>query len=244
MALDYQPLFVLASGMLLQERKLAVVTNNLANANTTAFKKDLIESYSWYTDMGDKVRDTSPENPTNNFVYPMVGNVFTDMSAGGFHETGNPLDVAIEGEGFFALRVGDEILYTRKGNFRLNEDGVLVNEEGYPVLDRNENTITILGDRIDIDREGNVYVDGENVGQIGVFRLENFRKAGRDLYTGNGEPLDEGYGVLQGFLENSNVNPILEMARLIELSRAHEVYSRLVRAMDEVQSRVSNNITG
>jgi flagellar basal-body rod protein FlgG len=243
MALDYQPLFVLASGMLLQERKLSVVANNLANSSTTAFKRDLIESYSWYADMGDKLPDRSPENPTNNFVYPMVGRVFTDMSGGDLHETGNPLDVAIEGDGFFAVRVGEDILYTRKGNFRLNSDGVLVNEEGYPVLDGNENTISVFGDRIDIDHEGNIYADGELVGQLGVFRLENYRKVGKDLYSGQGEPA-QGYRVLQGFLENSNVNPILEMARLIELSRAHEVYSRLIRAVDEIQSRVSNNITG
>ncbi len=243
MALDYQPIFILASGMLLQERKLSVVANNLANSNTPAFKRELIESYTWYADMGSRNGTNSPEDSTNNFVYPMVGNVFMDMSNGSLVETKNPLDLAIEGKGFFAVKVGDEILYTRKGNFRLNRDGVLVNEEGYPVLDRNENNISILGERVDIDRNGNVYVDGENVGQVGVFNVQNLRKAGKDLYYGEGEPLDTD-GVLQGFLENSNVNPITEMARLIELSRAHEVYARLVNALDEIQNRVSNNITG
>jgi len=78
MALDYQPLFILSGGMLLQERKLAVTTNNLANLDTPSFKRDMVEVSSWYTDMGAQVQSLSPENPTNNFVYPMMSRIFRD----------------------------------------------------------------------------------------------------------------------------------------------------------------------
>ncbi|HHJ64712.1 MAG TPA: flagellar biosynthesis protein FlgG, partial [Aquifex aeolicus] len=99
MALDYQPLYILASGMLLQERKLGVVTHNLSNVNTPSFKRDLLLSATWYTDGGVQIPDTSPSNPTNNFVYPLVEAVVTLVEQGPLRETGNPLDLALEGEG-------------------------------------------------------------------------------------------------------------------------------------------------
>jgi len=135
MALDYQPLFILSSGMLLQERKLSVTTSNLANLDTPSFKKDFIEVASWYTDVGNQLPNSSPENPTNNFVYPMISSIFTDLSQGPLRETGNPLDVAVEGDGFFAIRTSEGIRYTRKGNFRMDREGFLVSEEGDRVLD-------------------------------------------------------------------------------------------------------------
>ncbi len=238
MAIDYQPLYVLSGGMLLQERKLSVVTNNLANADTPSFKRDLLEVSSWYTDMGGKIQDSSPENPTNNFVYPMVVRVFTDLSQGPLRETGNDLDVAIEGEGFFGVRTQEGIRYTRKGNFRLDKEGYLITEEGYRVLDRNEREIKIAGNKVQFDPEGNIYVDGNLQATLGVWNLRNPSKVGFDLFTGEPTPA-QNFRIHQGFLELSNVNPIIEMVRLIETSRAHEVYARLVQAVDEVQGRVN-----
>ncbi|MDQ7083345.1 MAG: flagellar hook-basal body complex protein [Aquificota bacterium] len=138
MALDYQPLFILAGGMLLQERKLSTVTNNLANADTPSFKKDFLQVASWYTDMGAKIPDSSPENPTNNFVYPMVAGVFTDLSQGPLRETGNQRPRLIEGEGFFAGKNARGRDVHEKGDFRLDSEGYLVTEEGYRVLDSQE----------------------------------------------------------------------------------------------------------
>lgn len=240
MALDYQPLYILSGGMLLQERKLAVITNNLANADTPSFKKDLLEIASWYADMGVRVPDTSPENPTNNFVYPMVSGVFTDLSQGPLRETGNPLDLAIEGEGFFALNTPQGIRFTRKGNFRLDAEGFLVSEEGFRVLDRNnrELRLNVEGGELRFDGEGNIYVNGELVGTLGIWSLQEAQKVGLDLYTGTPEPSQD-FRIRQGFLELSNVNPIVEMVRMIETSRAHEVYARLIQAVDEVQSKVN-----
>ncbi len=238
MALDYQPLYILSGGMLLQERKLSTITNNLANADTPSFKKDLLEIATWYTDMGNKIPDSSPENPTNNFVYSMVSGVFTDLSQGPLRQTGNDLDLAIEGEGFFAVRTPEGIRYTRKGNFRLDSEGYLITEEGYRVLDRNQNDIKIIGNKVEFDLEGNLYVDGNLQTTLGVWNLQNPGKAGFDLFTGTPQPA-QNFRILQGFLEQSNVNPIVEMVRLIETSRAHEVYARLVQAVDEVQGRVN-----
>lgn len=238
MALDYQPLYILAGGMLLEERKLAVITNNLANANTSAFKKDLLEVESWYADMGNRINDSSPANPTNNFVYPMVSGVFTDLSQGPLRETGNDFDIAIEGEGFFALETPEGVRFTRKGNFTLDGEGFLVSEEGFRVLGRDMEGIRIEGNDVRIDGDGNVYVDGERVATVGVWILPDARKVGLDLFEGTPQP-SPNYKLRQGFLELSNVNPIMEMVRLIETSRAHEVYTRLVQAIDEVQEKVN-----
>ncbi len=239
MALDYQPLFILSSGMLLQERKLAVTTNNLANMDTPSFKKDFVEVSSWYTDMGGQIPSLSAENPTNNFVYPMMSGIFTDLSQGPLRETGNPLDLAIDGEGFFAVRTPEGIRFTRKGDFRLDSEGYLVTEEGYRLLDRKNREIKIEGNKVDVDPQGTVYTDGVPGQQIGVWSLPDARKAGEDFFTGTPQPA-QGYSVRQGFIELSNVNGIVEMVRLIETSRAHETYARLIQAVDEVQARVNS----
>ena len=241
MAIDYQPLFILAGGMLLQERKLSVIANNIANVDTPSFKKDLVEVSSWYTDMGEKTPSQSPFRPDNNFVYPIIQNIYTDISQGSIKETGNPLDLAIQGEAFFAVRTPEGIRYTKKGNFSLDSKAYLVTEEGFRVLDRNGREIRILGNTIDIDEEGNIYIDGNLSYTLGIWALENPTKVGEDFFVGTAQPTQEAV-VLQGFLELSNVNAVVEMVRLIEASRAHEVYSRLIQAMDEVQSRV-NTIT-
>jgi len=241
MALDYQPIYILASGMLLQERKLAVVANNLANASTPSFKRDLLLSGSWYADMGDQIPDTSADNPTNNFVYPLTEAVVTLLTQGSLRETGNPLDVAIEGDGFFAVRTDQGVLFTRKGNFALDSEGYLVTEEGYRLLDRNGREIRLQTGSVRFGSSGEIYVDGQLIGTLGIWTLQNPEKAGFDYFTGTALPADN-FRILQGFIETSNVNPVEEMVRLIETSRAHEAYTRLVQAVDEVQGKVNSLI--
>ncbi len=239
MAIEYQPLYILSSGMLLQQRKLETITNNLANVDTPAFKKDLILASLWETPMGQGVQDNDPQNPSNNFLYPVIERIFTDLSQGAIKQTGNPLDLAIEGNGFFAVRSGQEVLYTRKGNFRLDAEGYLVNELGYRVLDTNLNEIRLEGQPT-FGSDGSVFVNGQQIATIGLFELQNPQKIGRDLYTGQAQPA-QGYRLMQGFLELSNVNPILEMAKLIQTHRAHEVYSNLIRSLDAIYERFNQS---
>lgn len=239
MAIEYQPLYILSSGMLLQQRKLETITNNLANVDTPAFKKDLILASLWETPTGQGFPDNDPQNPSNNFLYPVMERVFTDLSQGAIKQTGNPLDLAIEGNGFFAVRSGQEVLYTRKGNFRLDAEGYLVNELGYRVLDTNLNEIRLEGQPT-FGIDGSVFVNGQQIATIGVFELQNPQKLGRDLFTGQAQPA-QGYRLMQGFLELSNVNPILEMAKLIQTHRAHEVYSNLIRSLDAIYERFNQS---
>ncbi|WP_448587363.1 flagellar hook-basal body protein [Thermocrinis sp.] len=240
MPIDYQGIYVLSSGVLVQQRKLETLTHNLANANTPAFKSELILAGVWDTPNGQREGDISPENPTNNFLYPVVERVHTLLVQGPLRQTSNPLDLAIEGDGFFALRSGGEVLYTRKGNFRIDSEGYLVNELGMRVLDENGREIRVEGD-LSFASEGSVFSNGNFIGRLGVYTLANPQKVGRDLFTGEPQQA-QNLRVMQGFLEDSNVNAIMEMARLIETHRAHETYANLIRALDQVQEKVSNNL--
>ncbi len=239
MAVEYQALYILSSGMLLQQRKLDTITNNLANVDTPAFKKDLMLASLWETPMGQAFPDTDPQNPSNNFLYPIVERVFADLSQGQIRQTGNPLDLAIEGSGFFAVRRGQEVLYTRKGNLRLDAEGYLVNELGYRLLDQNLKEIRLEGQPV-FGADGSVFVNGQQVATLGIFDLQNPQKVGRDLFVGQAQP-SQGYKLMQGFLELSNVNPILEMAHLIQTHRAHEVYSNLIRSLDVLYERFNQS---
>jgi len=240
MALDYQPVYLLASGMLLQERKLGVITSNLSNADTYGFKRDLLVAGTWYVDNGQRVNNNSPENPSNNFVYPLVRSVSTDMSQGNLIQTNNKLDIAIEGEGFFTVTDGTNIFYTRKGNFRIDGEGYLVTDLGYRVMLDDGRYIKVDGDFY-VDREGYVYIEGEITGRLAVVALDNPVKIGRGMFTGN--PIGRGnYRLWQGFVEGSNVDAVREMINIIETSRAHEVYTRLIQSFDFIQSKVSRGL--
>ncbi|RUM28882.1 MAG: flagellar basal-body rod protein FlgF [Aquifex sp.] len=236
MATDYQTIYILGGGMLLQERKLEVSSNNVANVSTPGFKKDYLTVVSYYVPNGEKVQETRPFEPSNNYVYPIVNGVRTILSQGSLVKTDNPLDLAIEGEGFFAVRTPEGILFTRKGMFRINEEGLLTTEEGYPVLDENLNPITLQGQEIKVTEDGTIFVDGEQVGKIGIFKLQNLQKIGEDFFQGNPTP-SSAYKIHQGFYEASNVNAIKEVVKVIESVRAHEIFSKLIQMTDELQGR-------
>lgn len=239
MALDYQGIYILGSGMLLQERKLDLTANNMANADTVGFKKDLMLVSTWRTPNNQPYAGMSPEDPAKNFLYPIVERTYTDLSQGVARDTQNPLDFAIEGEGFFAVRDGQgNVYYTRNGNFRLDKDGYLVNAQGYRVLSDSLQEIRIEG-QVQAAKDGTLFVNGNLVARLGVFSLTNPQKVGDTLFVGTAAPATN-YRILQGVLENSNVNIIQEMVNLIQAARAHEVYSNLIRSLDSLQEKVNN----
>ena len=240
MALDYQVFYLLGSGLLVQERNLDVRANNLANVNTSGFKKDYLVALSWFVPSGVKKNTTNPEEPSNNYVYPIVERVYTIFEQGNLVSTGNPTDLAIQGNGFFAVRdQAGNILFTRKGMFRLNEEGYLTTEEGYLVLDENNNPIQLLGSDVRITKDGYIYADGRAVGRLGIWDLQNPEKVGRDYFSGEPFPA-QGYEIYQGFYEASNVNAVKEIVQIIKSVRAHEFYTKLVQAADEVQGKLNN----
>ena len=176
--------------------------------------------------------------------FPVMKNQ-VDYNAGELKETSNPLDLAISGEGFFALinANGDKV-YTRDGQFYSNSEGTLVNSMGHEFSDEGGNAIALTPGQPDplIDEEGQIFQGEQLVGNLGVFVFEDpltqLQKVGGGFISKdegfepeNAQP--ENFKVLQGFLESSNVSAIEEMIGLIEVSRAHEANQKMIQSFDE-----------
>lgn len=246
MASDFQPLYVLASGLFYQQRKLEVISNNLANLNTNGFKKVLLTAQASPVKgpEGGRVFSPSHQMVENNFVYPVMGKQKVDTSSGELKKTGNPLDMAINGSGFFAVKVGDKILYTRDGHFLLDKKGYLVNQNGFPVMDENGNKILIGRNslaEVRVTRDGVIFVGTRRVAKLKITELKGVKHVGKNLYIGEERPA-KNYEVVQGFVEGSNVNPIEEMVKMIETVRAYETFANALKTLDENNSKLINGV--
>jgi flagellar basal-body rod protein FlgF len=233
-AMDNSMLIGLATQRVLQ-RRMEIAANNLANVSTNGFKADML-----ITDDIAPQPAQSEEAPNDiRFVEDLA--VARDMRAGPIAATGEPFDVAIDGEGFFTVLGPGGPLYTRNGAFRLSGEGALVTAAGLPVLDGGGAPIVFdaRGERPLIGRDGAISVGGVEVGRIGVAAFERpgaLMKVGDSLWDAAGQPQGEFTGrVVQGALEGSNVSPVAELTRLIEIARAYESAARVVRDADELR---------
>ena len=168
-----------------------------------------------------------------------------DFVDGEMRETNNPQDLALRGDGFFALlnQNGDAV-YSRDGQFYTNSEGVLVNSMGHEFSDVGGNNIQVVpdGGTLTIDKEGQVFQNDQVVGQIGVFSFEDplneLQKVGGGFIAKeeNVEPVQsdpENFTIMQGYIEQSNVSAIEEMISLIEVSRAHEANQKMIQTFDQ-----------
>lgn len=236
-----------ASGALLQQMRLDMLSNNLANVNTTGYKTD-VPIFRVPNENGVAPPSTAAGTAQlNPYASPMSAR--TDFSPGALAKTGNALDVAIVGKGFFEVQAPEGSQFTRKGNFTINEEGVLSTAEGWPVMGQG-GAIAIEGSRIDINDQGEVFVDGDPVDALRVVDFEQpdqLRKVGDTFFVpGNGEePTDLEDGtvqVAQGFLEKSNVDIIRTMTDLIETVRVFESYQRVMRSADEADAKTVSEV--
>lgn len=261
-------LWTASSGMTAQQFNVDVISNNLANVNTTAFKKDRIEFKDLLYETLDRARVLeNGGKPVNLQVGhgTMVNATVKNFEKGNFERTDNPLDFAIDGDAFFMVRgpKGD-ILYTRDGSFKISitdEGKKITTSDGYPLLDSMEDDI-ILDDvdisRLNVSETGELsYLDGDGItvplGQkIGLTRFENrngLESIGKNFYiptAASGEPLveeEEGDVSLlyQRFLESSNVKVVEEMVKLIVAQRAYEINSKAIQSSDEMLG-IANNL--
>lgn len=251
-----------ALGMAAQQLTIDTIANNLANVNTTGFKKSKVEFQDLLYETihsGDIGGKDGKEKPTE--IQIGMGNkpvsTFRSFSQGAIEETGNPLDIAINGKGFFQIsRADGSYAYTRDGSFQINSKGNLVTASGlsvYPEIDIPEG---VSGINISQDGVISVIIQGQpNPEDIGQLELVNFmnpaglRAIGGNLYEQTeasgmptyGLPAEEGYGnIVQGYLEKSNVDVVQEMINLIVSQRAYEINSKAVKTSEEILAMVNN----
>jgi flagellar basal-body rod protein FlgG len=253
-------LYSAATGMEAQQLNLNTIANNLANVNTPGFKRSKIEFQDLlYQNPRASGADTGGGNlvPTgvevgNGSRVASTSKVFTQ---GQLTSTGEKLDVAIQGEGFYEIQRPDGTrAYTRDGSFKLNAQGQVVTTDGMPVLSGFQ-PIAQGATSVSISEGGEVTVQGPNGNQTFTLQLARFanpaglRSLGGNLYEETaasgtpevGKPGEQGFGrTIQGYIENSNVNIVEEMVNLITAQRAYEINSKSIQTSDEMLQNVAN----
>jgi len=221
------------------QRRLDVTANNLANINTTGFKADEL-----VLEEADDTGAHTDEDPRDIRFVRDIG-LTRDMSQGDIASTGNPFDVAIQGDGFFMVQgANGQTLYTRDGAFTVSSDGQLETSDGHAVLNSGGAPIQIdmsTGQTPSIGRDGAITVAGNEVGRIGVASFASpgaLSKVGDNLWEAHNQTPAAFEGVLvQGALEHSNVRPVIELTRLIEISRAYQNAANVVSGTDDLRKR-------
>lgn len=283
----WRGLYTAATGMITEARRTDVIANNLANAATNGYKKDLSVHREFENMLIQRMYDDK-DTGTNQFApkiglldtdngdmsslknllssqngAPVIGQlglgdyiaeIAVDHSQGAFESTGNTFDLAIAGEGFFAIQTPQGIRYTRNGSFFKNQNGVLQDVHGYNLLDTGGNAITIPADvsdsRITISGNGTIFSTGADQTQIAQIQIVQFgnrlaiQKQGDNFFyaVNNAQPQTATGEVMQGMLEKSNVEIVREMVELIHNHRLYEANSKAVTTQDTMLDASVNQI--
>lgn len=228
-------LYVGLSQQMVLERQMDMVANNIANMNTTAYRaqRPVFQEY---------MMDAGPSNPVS---FVLDYGIARDSRGGVLTPTDNPFDLALNGEGFLSVETPDGVRYTRNGHFTLDPDGRIVTREGYALMDDGGGEIIVddptLGIPV-ISADGTVAQGETIIGRVGMFTFENeqaLRAVGDSLFeAGDGaaaQPAEADTRLVQGMLESSNVQPVVEMTRMIELQRRYQTTQNLISSEDELQ---------
>ncbi len=246
-------------GALANEHRMNSIANNLANVNTTGYKRDLVafkDTFSLYAH--DQIMEAQatvrseklfPDPDHKSRVRMSVA--VTDFQQGALKVTGAPFDVAISGDnGFFKVATEQGEMYTRNGHFRLTAEGMLITEQGWPVLgDGGQITVPAGVNNFVIAEDGRIFADNDLVGQIslvGVDDLSRLEKLGQNMYRPrNGAQVEETPTtafMAQGFLEAPNVDAVYEMVNMIEAQRQFEAYAKLMQTSEAVDKEAINKV--
>ncbi|MFU0505487.1 flagellar basal-body rod protein FlgF [Pseudaminobacter sp. NGMCC 1.201702] len=228
-------LYVALSSQIALEKRLNTIADNVANASTVGFRATGVRFEDVVSGLGEKA-----------VSFASTGDTYLSAASGSLRETGNPFDFAIKGDAWFGIETPAGTVMTRDGRFTMLETGQLVSIEGHAVLDAGGAPLQLdpRGGAPEVGADGVIRQDGQLIGAIGLYEFNpgpNFVRYGNSGVVPSGQPqpivdrIDA--GVAQGFVEESNVNPMLEMTRLIAVQRAFENTSALVRKSDETFSQ-------
>ncbi len=250
-------IYMAASAAMAYEKRLEVVANNLANVNTAGFKRDAVSFQAYLlSEAGAAVPVDLPyPNPGEAASFWIDYRSRTDFSPGPVKQTGGVMDLAVDGKGFFSVQAPDGVVYTRRGNFGLNAEGVLVTQEGWPVLgEGGEIRVGGAGTgrsplEFIVGEDGAMRANGADLGRL---RIVDFAEEQNLVKTGEGyfkpateetaeQPL-ENARIAQGFLEMANVETVQMMVEMIEILRGYESYQRVMRSIDETNAKSINDL--
>lgn len=259
-------IYTALSGAMAQSQRLDTIANNLANSNTSGFKKDNVafrEYLTTFEQPPDVIQVPRVPASVESFYdmqaadrgYVDSSGSFTDQSQGSLIATGNNLDVAIEGDGFFEVLTPQGIRYSRAGHLRVDSQGMLVNQQGFPVLksgtgDPSQRLFNIKDANVTVSYSGDVFEREENLGKLSVVNFdekEALAKEGSMLYVQRlnftGAPVAaKEFKLHQGFLEASNVNIVQEMTDMIAANRIFETNQKAIKAYDSMDEKLYNEV--
>jgi flagellar basal-body rod protein FlgF len=225
-------------GMLDDVERLRVISHNLANVGTVGFKRELPVTESFEAQM----LHASPSTQAHSLMTS-----YTDRSPGTLTHTGNPLDLAIEGDAYFAVDTGQQEAYTRQGTFRLDADGALVTSSGQHVVTTGGD-VRLTGPAPSIDTEGNIRDNGAIVGQLKLVTVNNPQslvESGDGLYLPGDSTVaspSDSARVRQGFTEAANVLTMNEMIKMIETMRHFEASQKMLQGYDAMLDRAITDL--
>ena len=274
-------LYTGASGMIAQMKRIDVLSNNLANVNTTSYKKDTTIAKSFPEMLMRRINDDGVRKlPVGSYdLMPVIGKmgtgveineVYTRYTQGSFKQTENPFDLALEGKGFLCVETERGERYTRNGSFLIDRDGWLVTKNGYRVLGEN-GPVQLKKNNFIVDEDGNIFQNLEFAGDplrlvsmeenewndtvlvdrlkiVDFPKLRYVKKEGDSFYreteySGAAFVQEvERPNVRQGFLEQSNVNPVTEMVNLIEVHRSYDANQRMIQSHDAALGKAVNEV--
>lgn len=259
-------LYTAYTGMVEEQRRMDVMTNNLANVNTTGYKKEGTVNAAFEDQLAIRIKDSSEVLNRKRLgivnLGDNVGETYRDFSQGAFDVTDNPLDLALDGQGFFAIeftnKAGESsVKYTRDGAFTMDREGYIRTKDGDYVLNANGarngaggrgNYIQVdPNQEVKIDADGTIYQNDAAVGQIGIVDFQDYNylhKYGENLFdlVEGGTAIDAAARIEQGCLEMSNVNIVSEMVEMITITRAYEANQKVIQTVDTAIDKAVNTV--
>lgn len=250
-------LYTAWTGMRNEQKRLDVISNNVANASTTGYKTQNTTSRPFDDMLAIKVRDRSENYDRDEMIGKVtlgvkIGEEYTDYAQGSLRQTGNTYDLALDGDGFFTVRVVDNagkshIRYTRAGNFTIREDGAVTDADGNHLQSDAGDLVVPTDMTIKIDASGAVFANGDLIDQLVIRDFEDYdflRKYADTMYEPVKGATEKAATALvrQGYLEQSNVNVINQMVSLITITRAYEANQKVIQTIDGTLDQSVNNI--
>jgi flagellar basal-body rod protein FlgF len=231
--------YIALSRQLAEFRDMAATANNIANVNTTGYDSEHV-MFSTYV-----MKDIN-KGDRNNMAFAHDATSYMNTEMGALQITGNDLDMAIQGDGYFSVQTPLGVRYTRAGNFQIAGDGTLITAQGYSVLGQGGVPIVLPENTrvVEVGEAGNLKVDGEDFGLLGIVQFANpqlLERLGSNLFGSNVPgTAAENIRVVHGALEGSNVKPIMEMTHMLDVSRSVDTTAKFIEVIYDLERKTSN----